>query len=245
MPGVLKVELHSHTGDDPSDTIPYSTRDLIDRAAALRYDALAITLHDRQLDLRPWQAYAAERRITLIPGIERTIEGKHVLLINFSGAAEQVGSFEDLARLLARESGLVIAPHPFFPVGPVLGKALDDHARLFDAVEWNAMFTRSVNFNRRAERWAARHGKPMVANGDVHRLYQLGTSYTLVDAARDPQAICDAVRAGRTRLEVSPLSALQAARTLCDMFGTDLAARWRELVAPGAAHAAADEAGAA
>ena len=54
--------------------------------------------------------YAAERGITLIPGIERTIEGRHVLLLNFSAATESVHSFDDLARLKSRESGLVVAP---------------------------------------------------------------------------------------------------------------------------------------
>ena len=35
-------------------------------------------------------SFAAERGVTLIPGIERTIQGKHVLLLNFSRAAEDV-----------------------------------------------------------------------------------------------------------------------------------------------------------
>ena len=68
---MLKVELHSHTSDDPHDSIPHSATDLIDRAAALGYDALAITLHDRQLDLRRLRPYAEDRGLVLIPGIER------------------------------------------------------------------------------------------------------------------------------------------------------------------------------
>ena len=87
---MLKVELHTHTADDPQDRIPYSTRELIDLAAAQRFDALAITLHDRQLDVEPLRPYAAERGVVLIPGIERTIHGKHVLLLNFSCASEAV-----------------------------------------------------------------------------------------------------------------------------------------------------------
>ena len=222
---VLKIDLHIHTADDPADHIAYSTRELIDRAAALRYDAVAITLHDRQLDLAPYQTYAAERGITLIRGIERTIGGKHVLLLNFSDAAEEVASFADLADLRACERGLVVAPHPFFP-GPALQGALERHAHLFDAVEWNAMFTRTLNFNRRAERWAAQHGKPMVGNGDVHRLYQLGTCYSLVDAEPTPDSICEAIRHGRVRVEARPLSTLRAASTIADLFGTDVLARW-------------------
>ena len=230
---MLKVELHTHTADDPVDDIPHSTRQLIDRAAALGYQALAVTLHDRQLDIRPLASYAAERGITLIPGIERTIEGKHVLLLNFSRATEDVATFDDLARLKTREAGLVVAPHPYYPIGTSLGEMLDRHAHLFDAVEWNAMFTSSLNFNRKAERWARARDKPMVGNGDVHRLRQLGTTFSLVDAAPNAGAICAAVKAGRVRVEAQPLSWVSAANTVSRLLAGDLTnrRRWRWLPA--------------
>jgi hypothetical protein len=94
---------------------------------------------------------------------------------------------------------------------------------LFDAVEWNAMFTRALNFNARAERWAAAHGKPMVGNGDVHRLWQLGTCYSRIDAAPDATAICEAVRAGRVDVEAVPLSTVTAALTMADLVRGQLA----------------------
>jgi predicted metal-dependent phosphoesterase TrpH len=222
---VLKVELHSHSADDPVDRIPHTTRELIDRAGALGYDALAITLHDRQLDTRPFAEYAAERGITLIPGIERTIEGKHVLLLNFRRGAEAVASFEDLARLRQREAGLVVAPHAFFPHSSCLRGLMDVHADLFDAVEWNAMFTTSMNFNKAAARWARAHGKPLVGNGDVHRLRQLGTTYSLVDADPTPDAICDAVRAGRVTVHATPLPWSTAARVMGSLLTGDIT-RW-------------------
>src|SRR4051812_18442072 len=112
---MLKVELHTHTADDPVDRIPHTLTDLVDRAATFGYQALAITLHERQIDVAPFRSYAAERGIVLIPGIERTIEGRHVLLLNFRNGTEAVGSFEDLTRLKQREPGLVVAPHPYFP----------------------------------------------------------------------------------------------------------------------------------
>ena len=203
---MLKVDLHIHTADDPHDPIPYTSFELIDRAAALGYDALAITLHDHQLDTQPLASYAADRGILLIPGIERTIEGRHVLLINFDRGVEDVQTFADLRRLKDRGNGLVIAPHPFFPAGASLFGCLEANADLFDAVEYNAMFTSSLNFNRLAERWARRHGKPMVGNGDVHRLRQLGTTYSLVDAERNATSICEAIAAGRVRVVSQPLS---------------------------------------
>jgi predicted metal-dependent phosphoesterase TrpH len=207
---MLKVELHAHTADDPVDRIPHTTIELIDQAAALGYDALAITLHECQLDLRPFERYAADRGIVLIPGIERTIGGRHVLLLNFTRASEDVETFADLARLRALERGLVVAPHPFFPTATCLHRDLERHASLFDAVERNAMFVRGVDFNRRAEAWAARHGKPVVGNCDVHRLAQLGTTYSLVDAAPDRDAVCAAIRVGRVQAVGRPLSWAEA-----------------------------------
>ncbi len=209
---MLKVELHTHTSDDPQDRIPYSTCALIDRAADLGYDGLAITLHDRKLDVRRFASYAAGRGIVLIPGIERTIEGRHVLLLNFPRGAEDVKSFGDVARLKREARGIVIAPHPFFPAPHCLLGRMTQYAGLFDAVEYNAMYTASVNFNIPAERWARRHGTPMVGNADVHRLEQLGTTYSLVDADRDPASICEAIAAGRVRVVSRPLPWPTAAR---------------------------------
>ena len=214
---MLKVDLHTHTADDPSDRIPYSTCDLIDRAAELGFDALAVTLHDRQLDLTLFQSYAMARGIILIRGIEQTIEGRHVLLLNFSVAAESVRSFAQLARLKRQESGLIVAPHPFFPSRSALHGYMNRYAGLFDAVEYNAMFTSLVNFNVLGERWARRHGKPMIGNGDVHRLEQLGTTYSLIDATPDAEAICAAIAAGRLQVVAQPHSPFTAGRLMADL----------------------------
>ena len=209
---MLKVELHAHTSDDPDDYIAHTSHQLIDRAVALDYDALAITLHNKQLDLDPLRAYADACGLVLIPGVEREIEGKHVLLINFSKSAETIETFEEIAALKQDEpAGLVVAPHLFFPTGSCLGAAIDRHADLFDAVELNAMYSPMVDFNRRGKRWAAAHGKPMVGNGDVHLLAQLGTTYSLVDAEPSPDAICEAIRVGRVSVESVPMNLFRAA----------------------------------
>ena len=220
---MLKIELHSHTSDDPHDIIPYDTFALIDAAAAQGYQALSVTLHDRQLDPAPFAGFARERGVTLIPGIERTICGKHVLLLNFSAAAtEAVRSFDDVRRLKRRERGLVIAPHPFFPAPPSLMSLAIEHQDIFDAVEYNAMFTTSLNFNRKAERWARERGLPIVGNGDVHRLMQLGTTWSSVDAEAHPVAICEAIRAGRGTFHAQPLDALKAAHIIGSLLAADV-----------------------
>jgi predicted metal-dependent phosphoesterase TrpH len=202
---MLKIDLHLHTADDPVDGIAYDGRTLVDRAAALGFDALAITLHDRQVADASLTAYARERRVVLLPGIERTIERKHVLLINFPQAAEQVRSFDDLAALKRRSDGLVIAPHPFFPAPSCLRSTLDRQADLFDAVEWSYFWTPGLDFNARAAEWARAHGKPLVGNSDLHDLRQLGRTCSWVRADRRADAICHAIREGRVSLQTAPV----------------------------------------
>jgi len=214
---VLKVELHAHTDQDPLDRIPHSTADLIDRAAALGYGALAVTLHNRYFDPAAYVDYARQRGIVLLSGIERSISHRHVLLVNFPPESASVTTFEEIAALKARTQGLVVAPHPFYPTFSALGRVLDDHADLFDAVEINAMFTPLVNFNARAVAWARAHGKPLVGNTDLHLLDQMGTTYSLVDAPAEPDAICLAIREGRVEVRSQPLSLLRAGTNFLTM----------------------------
>lgn len=210
---MLKVELHAHIDADPLDAVPHSARELIDRASALGYHALAITPHNRYFDPADDLEYARTRGLLLIGGIERTIAHAHVLLVNFPPACADVRTLDDVAAL-KREwpNGLVVAPHACFPTSSALGvKTLDRYAHVFDAVEVNAMFTRQIDFNAAAVRWAARHGKPLVGDGDVHLLAQLGTTYSLVDAHPEADAICAAIKAGRVRVQSEPLSLARAA----------------------------------
>jgi predicted metal-dependent phosphoesterase TrpH len=220
------VELHAHTDRDPLDNLRHSTRDLIDRAASLGYDALAITLHNRYFDPADDAAYARERGVVLIRGIERSIHHRHVLLINFPPSCADVRTFDDIAALKARSpGGLVIAPHPFYPIASALRGHLDAHGAIVDAVEVNSMYTPLVNFNRRAIRWARERDKPLVGSTDLHLLEQMGTTYTLVDAEPDADAICGAIRAGRVEVRTAPLSTVRAGWIFARMLTAGIAGR--------------------
>ena len=78
------------------------------------------------------------------------------------------------------------------------------------------------HFNRKAVDWAQRTGKPIVANADVHRLKQLGATFSLVDAEPDPTAICEAIRAGRVEIRTRPLTIVEAATHLAELAIGDL-----------------------
>lgn len=215
---VLKTDLHLHTSEDPADVIVHDSYALIDRAVELGFDVIAITLHDRQMCDRRVFDYARERGVTVIRGVERTIERRHVLLINFAHGTDDVRTFAELARLKSRSNGLVIAPHPFFPDTSCLRSKMDAHADLFDAVEWSYFWTRGLNFNAKAARWASDHGKPLIGNSDLHDLRQLGRTFSLIASEPDPDAICTAIREGRVSVQTTPASPVELARVLSGMF---------------------------
>jgi predicted metal-dependent phosphoesterase TrpH len=214
---VLKVDLHLHTSEDPADVISHDAYQLIDRAAELGFNALAITLHDRVLADPRLNAYAQDRGIVLVPGVERTIEGRHVLLLNFSAGTDHVRTFSDLAALRSRGHGIVIAAHPFFPNGNSLRSRLIEHSDLFDAVEWSYFWTRGLNFNAKAARWAVEQGKPVVASSDLHDLRQFGRTCSFVFAEPNPDAICAAIREGRVSIQTSPVPKVELVRVVSGM----------------------------
>jgi predicted metal-dependent phosphoesterase TrpH len=227
---MIKTELHAHTADDLRDDIPHTTPQLVDHAAALGYGALAVTLHDAVCEVDAFVQHARARGVVLLRGVERTIEGRHVLLINAPGPALlAVRTFDDLRALRAAHPAvLAVAPHPCYPIGSAVGHAgLDRHGALFDAVECNSLYTRTLDFNRRAMAWARVHGKPVVGNTDLHLLAQMGTTYSLVDAAPEPDAICQAIRAGRVELRTAPLPAWRAAWFFSQMVASDVKRRVR------------------
>lgn len=215
---MIKSELHAHTSDDPGDRIPHNTRALLDHAACFGYGALAVTLHNRWFDPAPFREHATARGIVLLSGIEKTIDGKHVLLINVPREAGDVRSFDDVRALKHGVPGtLVVAPHPFYPISSALGARLDDLVDVVDALEVNAMYTRGLDYNRKARTWATAHGKSLVGNTDLHRLDQIGTTWSEVDAPPNADAICAAIREGRVVVRSRPLTWTRALWTTARM----------------------------
>ena len=67
---MLKADLHLHCNKDPDDPINFSPKQLIDHAATLKFEVLAITCHNRQYYNKEIASYAKTKGIILIPGVE-------------------------------------------------------------------------------------------------------------------------------------------------------------------------------
>jgi predicted metal-dependent phosphoesterase TrpH len=212
---MIKVDLHLHTGEDPYDGLRYPATALIDRAVALGFAAIAVTLHGKVLDDPRIFAYARERGLLLIPACESRIQKVDVLLYNVTQReVDGIRSFAAL-RAFKRARGddlLVIAPHPYYPVGHSLGRYLEAEMDLFDAIEQAQLHLPWLDYNRRARAVAARHGKPVVANSDAHNLWMFGRHYTWVEAGPTVPEIFAAIKAGRVQWHSPPVGVWDCVR---------------------------------
>jgi predicted metal-dependent phosphoesterase TrpH len=205
----LKADFHLHTGDDPLDYVAHSSREMIDHAAALGFEVMAITNHDFMSHSEELSDYARSRGVVLVPGVEATIENRHVLLFDFDYWAAPPHTFDDLYRLKrTNPQMIVVAPHPFFPSQFCLQRRLYDHLELFHGIEYSHFYTRKMNFNKRAVSVARRTGRFLIGTSDSHFLWQMGGTFTRVEAKeKSLPAVLDALRRGRVEVESDPLPA--------------------------------------
>src|SRR6267154_6019298 len=207
----MKVDLHIHTLDDPKDAIDYSAHQLLERARALGFRVLAITLHDAVFERKEVFADAAAMGILLIPTAEVRLLGADVIVLNVTAEEiAQVKNFDDLRRLRARrgDSIFTVAPHPVYVVGGSIGSRLFAEIDCFDAIEFCHFHIGPFNPNRRARRVATRFGKPMIATSDAHRLHAFGRHYTSmpVSSALPIENVLAGLRSGPLRLTSPPSS---------------------------------------
>src|SRR5213596_674019 len=158
----IKIDLHIHTLDDPKDAVDFSAHQLLERARALGFRVLAITLHDAVFNREEVFADAAAMGILLIPAAEMRLQGADVIVLNVSAKeTAELKSFDDLRRLRAQrgDSIFTIAPHPFYMLGGSIGSRLFQEIDCFDAIEFCHFHNRIFNPNRRAANAAAQFGK--------------------------------------------------------------------------------------
>ena len=200
----LRADLHIHTRE-VEPFITYSARDMIGRAAREGYRVLSISNHDTLTFSDELAAYARHHGIVLIPGVEATVEGRHVLVYNADVAVDKLRTFADLRRYRTPD-WLVVAPHPFFPAPYCLREKLWQEIELFDAIEFSHFYTPRLDFNRAAVKLARAVGLPLIGTSDSHLGEQFGTTFSLIEAELSVESVLSAIRKGRLSVVSRPLS---------------------------------------
>jgi predicted metal-dependent phosphoesterase TrpH len=206
-PGPLKADLHLHTAEDPLDHVRYTARELISKAADEGFDVLSITNHQRMTFNQELFSHAERKGILLIPGVEMTIQRRHVLVLN-PPPYKKCEDFSCLAKLRRPET-LMIAPHPYFPGTYSLNGYFLKHLNLFDALEYCHFYSPRINFNQKAVEVSRSLRFPLVGNSDSHFLSQLGATYSLIYAEKNLAALFAAIRRNRVKVISRPLKPLE------------------------------------
>jgi len=211
-----KVQFHAHSGSDPEDCLFHSEKDLINKAHSFNYDVLAITCHNHIAHTKELKDYAAKKGILLIPGVEKTVEKNHVVILNAKDSALKINTFDDLRKYKnENQDSLIFAAHPYhpFPLGVVsLGKNLDKNIDLFDAIEFSSFHTPKFDFNKKAVKTAKAYNKPMLGTSDNHVLSFLNHTFSYVYAdEKNPEAIFDSIKKGKIEIVSKPMNAFRIA----------------------------------
>jgi predicted metal-dependent phosphoesterase TrpH len=214
----IKLDLHIHTLDDPKDALDYTAHQLLERAQALAFTVLAITLHDEVFDNAAVFADAERMGILLISAAEMRLEGADIVLLNVTrDDVEDLRNFDDVRQLRARRGETIFsfAPHPFYHLGGSIGERLLTEIDCFDAIEICHFYRGIFNPNRRAIEVARKFNKPLIATSDAHQLHAFGMNYTMTPrpAELTAQSVFAALRAGNIRVNSPPA-------TFRDLFST-------------------------
>ncbi len=197
---MLSVELHthselSHDGRDPVDL-------LLEQAAAVGLDAIAVTDHDEIDASLEALEKAPEYGLVGIPGIEVTSRAGHVLALGVEEAIPPGLSFGETLDRIHELGGIAVVPHPYQESrSGVMANITPESLAMADAIEVYNSRLLTGRGNRQARTFATEYDLPMTAGSDAHISEMVGQAVTLIDAdERTADAILDAVAAGRTEV---------------------------------------------
>jgi predicted metal-dependent phosphoesterase TrpH len=209
----LKIQLHSHTKQDPRHDIKHTEKELINEAARLGYHALAITCQDVLIFNEDLKKYAEEKRILLIPGIEKRIgpKNKHVIILNAAVESQNIKSFEDLVAYKNKHPEcFIMAPHPYYGLTFSLGKELENNIQVFDAIEYSWYHTKRINrWNKKAVDIAEKNSLPVICTSDNQFIKYFDYSYSIIEADKNIESVFKSLKSKEIKIVSRNLSLVQ------------------------------------
>jgi len=211
----MLASLHNHTSADPIDPIQYSDKDLIDHAKKDGFKILAITCHNKTTVTKEAIAYAKEQGLLLIPGVEQTIEHRHIVILNAAKEADTVKTFKSLREYKGKHPEcFIFAAHPYFPSPNFFHDKIEPNIDCIDGLELSWWYSKLIDFNKKGRRIAKKHNLPFIGTSDTHSIHLHGKTYCQISATSlTLEAVIEALRKGNFKNFTKPISTWQMAMT--------------------------------
>ena len=194
----LRGNLHTHTTISDGELAPEQVIALYER---LGHDFLALTDHDRHA---PAAEYQAGTRMVLVPGVEVTDRGPHLLQLGLDRVTEPWEDRQQVVDAITAGGGLAVMNHPnwqwhFNHFPQALMEQLNGPAGL---EIYNGTIERLEGAALATDRWdqLLSKGKRVwgFANDDLHFRHEAGIAWNVVQAReRTSAAVLEALREGR------------------------------------------------
>ena len=192
----LKTVLHVHT--DYSRDSNRSPAELVETALRQDVECVGITDHN---DIRGALAAREDGRVRVIVGEEISTADGHMIGLFLDECIPPGMSAMETAHRIRQQGGLVLAPHPFSSLcADSLGSVLDELLPWLDAIEVCNAQNPLVWEDRRAGRYADKHGLIAYMGADTHLHGYLAGCYQMMPNFDGP----DDFRGALARAELVP-----------------------------------------
>lgn len=175
------INLHLHTNDENKDHVSYSFIEALNKSHELGIKITALTCHDKFIDYEKYKEEATKLGMLFIPGIEKTIEDAHVVILNGDKNIESVVTLNDLREYKKYHPDIfILAAHPYLPISSLKNKLIEN-SDIFDAVELTWFYTKLFNPNKQAKIIAEKLNLPFIATADAHKINYIEKGYAIID----------------------------------------------------------------
>jgi len=186
----LKIDLHVHTcySCDAVTTL----KEVVTYSKKKGLDGVAITDHDTLLGALK---LVQKGKFLVIPGIEITALGGHVLALNITESIPPRLDLSETVQRIHEAGGIAVAAHPTSFHKSVLSQRVTS----YDAIEViNSAAVPFSFFTYLSRKLATRLNLPQTAGSDSHYAPEIGAAYTLVEADPCVDEIIQAIKRGAT-----------------------------------------------
>jgi len=194
---MIKLDLHVHTLYSGDAMI--NPKQIVEQLNSHPFmHGVAITDHDTLEGYFQVRKLASSYKdIVIVPGIEVSTKQGHVTILGIEEKPNRPITAEETVDFAHQKGGLIIIPHPYRELG--LGDLAENIQA--DAIEiYNP--TVPPEKNKMASALAKVKKLPGVAGSDAHKIQDLWTAYTEVDAQLSVEDVLKAIKKGLLKVAI-------------------------------------------